>query len=95
MDDLPYRVVVYAGRTWTVREVETKDQPWAHASQCLICEDGSVVRRFWVYPEDWRELSGEALARFCQTARPIIAAEREQVSGVDRMSDADRVSDAG
>ena len=89
MDDLPYRVVVYAGRTWTVREMETKDQPWARASRCLICEDGSVVRRFWVYPEDWRELPAEALARFCQTARPITAAEH------DRLSEADRIIEAG
>lgn len=80
MDDLPYRVVVYAGRTWTVREVETKDQSWAHASQCLICEDGSVVRRFWVYPENWRELPAEALARFCQTARPTSTDERTHVT---------------
>lgn len=72
MDDLPFRVVVHAGRTWTVREVDVACRPWAHADRCLICEDGSVVRRFWIYPEDWRSIEGDALARFCQNARPTV-----------------------
>jgi len=70
MDDLPFRAVVYAGRTWTVREVDVTNLPWAHGDRCLICEDGAVVRRFWVYPEDWRCIDGDDLARFCQDARP-------------------------
>lgn len=70
MDDLEFRVAVYAGRSWTIREMETDKLPWALADRCLICEDGSVVRRFWVYPEDWRTMPADDLARFCQTARP-------------------------
>lgn len=80
MDDLPYRVVVYAGRTWTVREMDTEDQAWALGERCLICEDGAVVRRFWVYPADWRRMPAEALAQFCQTARPRSAIDRERMS---------------
>lgn len=75
MDDLPYRVVVSSGRTWTIREKDTECQSWARGNRCLICEDGSVVRRFWVYPEDWRSMPSEELARFCQTARPMAADE--------------------
>lgn len=80
MDDLPFRVAVYAGRTWTVREMDTENQPGARGDRCLICEDGSVVRRFWVYPDTWRSMSAVELARFCQTARPTSAAEREQIA---------------
>lgn len=83
MDDLPFRVVVHAGRTWTVREMEVGGRSWARGDRCLICEDGSVVRRFWVYPEDWRTIEGDVLARFCQNARPITEAENQQ-----RLSDA-------
>jgi hypothetical protein len=72
MDDLSYRVVVSAGRTWTIREVDTEGQSWALAERCLICEDGTVVRRFWQYPDDWRDMPGEKLASFCLTASPVL-----------------------
>ena len=77
MDDLPFRVVVHAGRTWTVREMEVGCHAWAHGDRCLICEDGTVVRRFWIYPEDWRSMGADELAWFCQTARPSTAATDE------------------
>lgn len=73
MDDLPFRVVAIDGRTWTVRELETDHKEWALSDRCLICEDGSVVRRFWVYPEDWRSIPSEELAAFCMFARPSTA----------------------
>lgn len=80
MDDLSFRVVVSGGRTWTIREMDTVSQPWARGDRCLICGDGSVVRRFWVYPEDWRSMPAEELARFCQTARPITVAEQTRMT---------------
>jgi hypothetical protein len=83
MDDLPFRVVVHAGRTWTIREMEVGSHPWALGDRCLICEDGNVVRRFWVYPEDWRSIAGDALANFCQNARPSVSSEIQP-----RLSDA-------
>lgn len=81
MDDLPFRVVASDGRTWTVREVDTEDKPWALGDRCLICEDGSVIRRFWVFPDDWRKIPADDLASFCMTARPWATDPRYRPDG--------------
>ncbi len=59
--DAGSRVVVDGdGIEWQVREVDTP-QPWAHAKRCLIFSSSAVVRRLWIYPEDWARLASRDL----------------------------------
>ena len=64
--DTGSRVVVDGdGSEWLVREVDTP-QPWAHAKRCLIFSSSAVVRRLWIYPEDWARLASRDLLALVQ-----------------------------
>ncbi|MEO8560617.1 MAG: hypothetical protein ABI601_00990 [bacterium] len=64
--DAASRVVVDGeGNEWLVREVDTP-QPWAHAKRCLIFSSSAVVRRLWIYPEDWSRLASRDLLALVQ-----------------------------
>jgi len=70
-DDVPTetnhgeRIIQRGDDMWTVREMNTEHVPGARGRRCLICESTAIVRRLWNYPEDWANLSDEALLRLC------------------------------
>lgn len=68
--DASSRVVVDGeGNEWLVREVDTP-QPWAHAKRCLIFSSSAVVRRLWIYPEEWGRLASRDLLALVQEPPP-------------------------
>jgi hypothetical protein len=51
------------GLAWEVREVVGTDVPGARGPSCLVFESAVVIRRVWTFPDDWRQMSTEDLAR--------------------------------
>jgi hypothetical protein len=52
---------------WSLREVDARRVPGARAPKCLICESTDVIRRLWVYPDDWKSLTDDALWTLCES----------------------------
>lgn len=47
--------------TWTVTERDSRRDPGAPADRCLVFASENAIRRVWVYPSRWRELSAAEL----------------------------------
>ncbi|NUQ20957.1 MAG: hypothetical protein HOQ09_08345 [Gemmatimonadaceae bacterium] len=65
MDTLLKRRILSGTDHWLITEVDARGVPGARADRCLICQSEQVVRRLWVYPTKWHELSDEALVALC------------------------------
>src|SRR6185437_14085142 len=61
------RGVTLNGDRWTVREVDASRVLGAQAPQCLLFETDGVLRRAWIYPANWFDLSDSALAAILQS----------------------------
>ena len=49
------------GEIWHVTEHDCREVPGARGVRCLVFMSESVFRRVWIYPAEWRSLSGVAL----------------------------------
>jgi hypothetical protein len=49
------------GKKWRVREMEMAEADGSVARKSLIALNDMVIRRFWTFPADWRELSDAQL----------------------------------
>ena len=49
------------GKSWTVRELDTRAVPGARAARCLVLENHEVVRRFWSFRHDWTTIPDRTL----------------------------------
>ena len=45
------------GVRWAVHEASASRTPGAQASRCLIFDSEGIVRRLWVFPEQWERLA--------------------------------------
>lgn len=50
------------GVRWRVTERDSRRDPGTRGDRCLIFASNEAVRRVWIYPVGWRELSAAALA---------------------------------
>jgi len=58
---------------WSVRETGGAGESAPAARRCLIFDSESVVRRVWVYPESWAELSEDQLWELmCGVAHVVV-----------------------
>jgi hypothetical protein len=72
------RGVTLDGIRWTVREVDASRVPGAQAPQCLLFETDGVLRRAWIYPADWSDLSDPDLATLLQSRDAACGARAQQ-----------------
>lgn len=49
------------GKRWRVREMVMPESDGSIARKSLIALNEMVIRRFWIFPPSWRELSDPAL----------------------------------
>jgi hypothetical protein len=71
------REVTREGVRWRVYETNSEHVPGARAAHCLLFDSEGIVRRVWVYPGSWRELSDDELWALLEAAsgqrpQPII-----------------------
>jgi hypothetical protein len=68
------------GKKWRIREMEMAEGEGTVVRKSLIALNDMVIRRFWVFPPGWRELSEPALLAFIEgPAQPHPAARSDMV----------------
>ena len=40
--------------------------PGSRGATCLVCESLDVIRRLWIFPDDWAVMGDDALWRLCE-----------------------------
>jgi hypothetical protein len=76
------RTIVRDYQRWTVRERDGRAVPGARGHAYLVFESTDAVRRFWIFPWNWRELNDEQLWRLGEVSSPSAT---EAVSGVQSL----------
>ncbi len=65
--DLPTREIYDAeGRSWVLGVVPSHQKDGT-VENALVAEDGDLIRRFSRFPENWYQMSDEALIRLIQS----------------------------
>ena len=59
-----------SGTAWRIWLADTRCVPGAHAEHCLIFDTGDRVRRVWSVPEDWGQMSADALIALADASSP-------------------------
>ncbi len=60
------RVVQRGIDQWRIREMDATAVPGSRGTTCLVCESFDVIRRLWIFPEDWASMCDDALWRLCE-----------------------------
>ncbi|HVX38041.1 MAG TPA: hypothetical protein VHB25_00615 [Gemmatimonadaceae bacterium] len=63
-------MITYEGIEWRVDEHDARATPGAKGPSCLVFDADTVVRRVWAFPEDWNDLSDDALGALIDVAIP-------------------------
>lgn len=68
------------GKKWRVREMEMAEGDGTAVRKSLIALNDMVIRRFWVFPPRWRDLSDAALLALIEgPAQPHPAARSDMI----------------
>jgi len=71
------REFVQNGVQWSVREIGPLPASSENGRRCLIFDSEALVRRVWVYPERWEELSDEQLWELSCGVAHVVAPRTE------------------